>query len=193
MSARLLALAVGAVFVISGCSRDLVVLIPDESGHVGQVSMSSDSGEVVLSQAYAAAHVGDTRARSVRVDEVQTLFGEAIAARPPAPETFVLYFTEGTVTLEAESEGEFERMRQTVAAHPAPEVQVTGHTDRLGSGPDNDRLSALRAAEVRRVLLQQGIGSSRVTAVGRGEREPLVATADGVREPRNRRVEITVR
>ena len=182
-----------ATLAVTGCSRDLVVLLPDDSGHVGQLSRSSDAGEVVLDQAYSAAASGDTTTRTMEVDEVQSLFGEAIAAEPPAPETFVLYFKEGTTTLEPESEAEFERMREAVAQHPAPEVQVTGHTDRLGNGPDNDRLSALRAATVRGVLLQQGIESHRVSAIGRGEREPLVATEDGVREPRNRRVEITVR
>jgi outer membrane protein OmpA-like peptidoglycan-associated protein len=46
---------------------------------------------------------------------------------------------------------------------------------------------------VRRALLARGIPAQDVSVVGRGEREPLVATGDNVAEPRNRRVEIYVR
>jgi outer membrane protein OmpA-like peptidoglycan-associated protein len=73
------------------------------------------------------------------------------------------------------------------------EVQVTGHTDRVGSVADNDRLSLQRAEAVRAMLIQRGINSSFLRAVGRGEREPLIPTADQQAEPRNRRVEVIVR
>ena len=63
----------------------------------------------------------------------------------------------------------------------------------MGSDADNDRLSLLRAERVRASLVAQGIAPERIQASGRGEREPIVQTADGVDEPRNRRVEINVR
>jgi outer membrane protein OmpA-like peptidoglycan-associated protein len=72
-------------------------------------------------------------------------------------------------------------------------VQVTGHTDREGSDDDNDRLSQRRAEDILAVLATEGIPAELMIAVGRGEREPLIQTADGVQEPRNRRVEVTVR
>ena len=70
---------------------------------------------------------------------------------------------------------------------------MTGHTDRVGSVADNDRLSLQRAEAVRAMLIQRGINSSFLRAVGRGEREPLIPTADEQAEPRNRRVEVIVR
>jgi OOP family OmpA-OmpF porin len=73
------------------------------------------------------------------------------------------------------------------------EVQVTGHTDRVGSVADNAQLSLQRAEAVRAMLIQRGINSSFLRAVGRGEREPLIPTADQQAEPRNRRVEVIVR
>jgi OmpA-OmpF porin, OOP family len=54
-------------------------------------------------------------------------------------------------------------------------------------------LSLVRAEAVRAMLMQRGIKASFVRAVGRGEREPLVPTADEQPEPRNRRVEVIVR
>jgi outer membrane protein OmpA-like peptidoglycan-associated protein len=74
-----------------------------------------------------------------------------------------------------------------------PDVQVIGHTDTAGSNAVNDPLSQQRAEVVRRGLVARGIPADRVTATGRGERELAVPTADGVAEPRNRRVEILVR
>ena len=72
-------------------------------------------------------------------------------------------------------------------------MQVTGHTDRVGTVQDNDRLSAERAETIRDVLIQHGLHANFVRAVGRGEREPLIPTPDEQDEPRNRRVEVIVR
>jgi hypothetical protein len=57
----------------------------------------------------------------------------------------------------------------------------------------NDTLSRQRAEVVRRALVARGIAADNIVVVGRGKREPIVATADGVAEARNRRVEILVR
>ena len=76
---------------------------------------------------------------------------------------------------------------------PAPEVLVVGHADALGTDSLNDELSMQRARIVRAGLIYKGIDSTRVEAVGRGKRELLVPTRDGVAESRNRRVEIQVR
>ena len=76
---------------------------------------------------------------------------------------------------------------------PAPEVRVVGHTDALGTDSLNDELSMQRARIVRAGLVDKGIEPTRVEAVGRGKRELLVPTRDGVAESRNRRVEIQVR
>ena len=59
--------------------------------------------------------------------------------------------------------------------------------------PYNDALSRKRAERVREELQKLGIPGVRISVAGRGEREPEVATADDVAEPRNRRVEINVR
>jgi len=70
---------------------------------------------------------------------------------------------------------------------------VVGHTDTVGSESANDALSRQRAEVVRKGLIARGIAPEDVVAIGRGKRNLLVPTADGVAEPRNRRVEILVR
>ena len=85
------------------------------------------------------------------------------------------------------------RERTALAALPAAEVVITGHTDRVGAVEANDRLSLARAEAVREILVAGGLARSAITVAGRGEREPAVATADEVAEARNRRVEIKIR
>jgi OOP family OmpA-OmpF porin len=70
------------------------------------------------------------------------------------------------------------------------QVGLVGHADRSGTDAYNQRLSERRAAAVRARLVQYGVTNDVIRASGVGESQPLVPTADGVREPQNRRVEI---
>lgn len=71
-------------------------------------------------------------------------------------------------------------------------IVVSGHTDRAGPEPYNERLSRQRAESVRKKLIEAGVPVQLITATSHGERRPLLATENGVREPLNRRVEITL-
>ena len=71
-------------------------------------------------------------------------------------------------------------------------IVVSGHTDRAGPEPYNERLSRKRAESVRKKLIEAGVPVQLITATSHGERRPLLATENGVREPLNRRVEITL-
>jgi hypothetical protein len=73
-----------------------------------------------------------------------------------------------------------------------PQVSVVGYTDTSGSAAYNLELSQRRAEVVADELEREGVPSADIVTLGRGEEALLVATADGVREPRNRRVEIVV-
>ena len=70
---------------------------------------------------------------------------------------------------------------------------VVGHTDRAGSDAYNDALSMRRAQAVADLMVSLGINRSQMSISAEGESNPRVPTADGVRSPQNRRVEITVR
>ena len=93
-----------------------------------------------------------------------------------------------------------DRARQIVAeaASASTRVQVTrievsGHADRSGTDRYNQGLSIRRARAVADELVRHGVARESITTQGFGERQPLVPTADGVREPQNRRVEIVLR
>ena len=70
------------------------------------------------------------------------------------------------------------------------QLTVTGHTDTVGSDAYNMRLSRRRAESVAAQLEKDGIASSEIEIVAKGKRDLLVPTADGVKEPQNRRVQI---
>lgn len=69
---------------------------------------------------------------------------------------------------------------------------VVGHTDRAGSDAYNEALSRRRAQAVADMMASMGIDRSRMRISAEGESNPRVPTADGIRSPENRRVEVTV-
>jgi len=150
----------------------------------------------ILNQAYASSRIvsgSGPQAQRLTESDVRREFGSLLAALPGRPKSFLLYFLEGKDEFTPESQVELERMLSELRQRGAPDVVVIGHTDRVGNLQSNDRLSLQRAERVRTELVKLGIAESRIQIAGRGEREPLVPTADEVSEPRNRRVEISVR
>ena len=186
------------VALLSACSprQELVVLLPGEDGEVGTVAIAGPQRTTILDTPRGAATI-DTRGR-VKKDtlseaDITRTFAEALAAQPPPTLSFTLYFFEKSTRIVPGSRATLAALLAEVARRQAVEVQVTGHTDRVGIVQDNDRLSAERAETIRDVLIQHGLRANFVRAVGRGEREPLILTPDEQDEPRNRRVEVIVR
>lgn len=177
-------------------TRELVVLVPDRDGRLGAVAITSEYGNATLDKPYLASryeHGGRVETAAVTQEEVRQTFAVAIAAQPLRPVSFMLYFLEGTDEYTAESKAAFEKIFSEIARRKAAEIAVIGHTDTVGRIEFNDTLSLRRAERVRKDFTDRGIPSIAINVAGRGEREPIVPTADEVSEPRNRRVEINVR
>jgi len=178
---------------LSGCAGDLFVVLPHEDGSVGSVVVHQNGKDTVLDKANSAVKAGDGKAFTIASRDVDQRFGRALTGLPPAARSYTLYFKEGTVTLEDGSAPVMEEMRKDVSSRKAGEIMVIGHTDRVGALNDNDVLAYGRALSVSDLLVANGIPRDTIIIAGRGEREPLVPTNDEVEEPRNRRVEISVR
>ena len=190
--------AAACVALLSGCAnKNLIVVIPDQDdGHIGAVVVESGGSKTLLNSAYAAATPGSGGAMksvTANAQEVNQIFGSALAARPIPPRSYTLYFKADSDTLMAESRAGFDDVFTEVARRKAAEIVVTGHTDTMGQRDYNDKLSLERAKAISKLFIVKGLAPDSVIAVGRGERELLVPTQDQVPEPRNRRVEITVR
>lgn len=189
-------LAMFAILALAGCAHSTsVVLLPDEDGGHGELAIMKPGGETVVSEPNSRATLGGSQpsirplgAKGLKPNEAALLGG-----LPPAARSFILYFVEGTTDITAESVPVLDEIRAEIAKRPGAEVQVTGHTDTVGSESDNDALSGKRAEEILNLLASKGFNREIMSAVGRGERELKEPTADNVSSAVNRRVEVIVR
>ena len=174
-----------------------VVLLPEADGTVGRATVSNLSGNVELATARASTRVVPGVAPEVVKEmseaDVMKTYGTAIAALPPAPAHFTLYFQFDSEELTTESGKLVAQVQQSVKTYPAPQVAVVGHTDTTGAATANIGLGLRRAEVVRTRLIEAGVDRSAIVVTSHGEATPLVPTADNVNEPKNRRVDITVR
>lgn len=192
------AIVAGLSLALAACSHSSLTLLSDEGGGHGAVAVLEANGkpvEAVIAQPESRTRLGSASptarplgARGLNPEQLALVTG-----LPPAPRNYTLYFVEGTTDLTEDSRPVLDELRSEVAARPGVEVEVTGHTDTVGSLEDNDALSLRRAEQILDVLASAGIERSLMTAVGRGEREPRQPTADNVESAVNRRVEVLVR
>ena len=193
---RRIALAV-ALLLLASCSsrQSLFVVLPNPDGSSGAVTIEDGTKSVVLDQPYAAGEVRGGVAAPVKVDQaqVQQIFGNALAAQPILPSHFVLYFERDSDILTPKSKVQYQDVFSDIKRRNVYEVEVIGHTDTLGNPPYNQQLSMSRAEMIRDRLVHDGLNPKSISVAGRGQLDLAVVTADQVAEPRNRRVEITVR
>jgi outer membrane protein OmpA-like peptidoglycan-associated protein len=194
--ARLGAALAFAVLLSACAPATRVTLLPQGSGAPGVVVVSTSQGQQVLALPYAVAEVsrsGGISQATTSAQAVRERHPQLLALQPPAPQRFVLQFEPGSSLLTPASQAQLPEVIARAQARAGGEIVITGHTDRQGSLDANDRLSLERAQAVRALLIERGFAPERIDAVGRGEREPVVATEDEVVEPRNRRADVLVR
>lgn len=148
-------------------------LVADDPTPAAETEMQDDAGasdEADMSQVAAASAATESGPEFPRAYRVLFDWDEK-ALNPLALNTIA------SIAMNA-SEGEFIR------------IKATGHADRSGTEAYNENLSRLRAEEVMKALVGLGIPEDHIVLDWRGERDPAVVTADGVRHQDNRRVEI---
>jgi outer membrane protein OmpA-like peptidoglycan-associated protein len=203
-----LSAAIAAVFVpacgpqrvrtSSSAGQTLAVLLPDPGdGAVGRAVVSGNNASIELAAARESTSVALTQSPApvtvMSEADVKRIFGDALAALPPAPQHFMLYFRFESEELTDESHALMPQILQAVKDQPFPDVAVVGHTDTTGTRSGNFELGLRRARAIRARLVEAGVAAPVIDVSSHGEVDLLVKTADDVLEPRNRRVEITVR
>jgi len=113
-----------------------------------------------------------------------------VQAPAPAPKSYLVFFDFNKSDLTPQAREIVDTAAKNASANKVTQLTVTGHTDTVGSDAYNMRLSRRRAESVAAQLEKDGIASSEIAIVAKGKRDLLVPTADGVREPQNRRVQI---
>jgi peptidoglycan-associated lipoprotein len=185
-----------ALLLLGACAaRNDVVLLANEDGSPSAITVSNPGGTAVLDQPGAVAIARATSAPTpvtLSDQEVRTVWADALAYHPQRPVTMLLYFVLDTTNLVPASRAELPKLRDLIRQRPAPEVVIVGHTDRSGDERYNYELGLRRANAVRRDVEAIGVPPDLITVTSHGGNNPLVGTTRPY-EPRNRRVEVTVR
>jgi OOP family OmpA-OmpF porin len=116
----------------------------------------------------------------------------ATAEAPTAKYQYQVYFDFDKFSLTSEAHQVVTSVAERLRSDPGLRIALVGKADRAGTDPYNMRLSERRAATVRAELVMDGVAANHIVARWVGEREPPVPTPDGVREARNRVVEVAL-
>jgi OmpA-OmpF porin, OOP family len=138
-----------------------------------------------------------TNNNAMLLASIQVKFGAAPPPPPPpppavAPPSFMVFFDWDRSNLSAQALATIKQAADAFRAKGNARITATGHTDTSGPEAYNMALSLRRANAVKDALVRDGVPAQAITVIGMGEKGLLVPTADGVREPQNRRVEIVI-
>ena len=188
--------------LLSACGgppKNMVVLLDQPDGRPSAVIFTSKGGQQQrvdkpgLATGVDAAGEKPVEPFQLEQEEFNKRFSATMAARPEPPVSFLLYFKFDSADLTDESKAELPKILQVMKSRPAPEVTVIGHTDTVGTQEFNYELGLKRALIVKKMISDIGVDPTRIDTTSHGKRNPLVATADNVSEPKNRRVQVSVR
>lgn len=185
-----------ASLFLAGCSREqksYVVLLSNPDGSTGEVVVTGTKGEQVLWKPGQGTPTDGANIPTAMAEErIKKDFGDAIAAQPKLPVRVLLYFGEGS-KLTKQSEALLPKIVAEAATRPGLDLSVIGHTDTLNTESYNEQLALKRAAAVALMLKERGLTANSVTVESHGKRNLLVPTPDNTFEPKNRRVEVSIR
>ncbi len=196
---RVISWLLGTLFLISCApAGNVFVLMPDPEGKVGAITVSNEKGTRTLEEEGRGIFISDPQTppsapRPVSNKEIRRWFGDAMAIEPAPPKIFTLFFVSGTAELTPESRQKVSKILETIRDRDSRDISVVGHSDRKGSEELNWELSLERAEAVHQILMEAGVPTDIISTTSHGEGNPLIPTDDDVPEPRNRRVEVTVR
>ena len=188
-----------AALMLAACGPTTqVILLPNPDGKVGSLEVYDKKVSQTLDKPWQSTETSIlTRSpgapKIVEEKQVKAIFQQALEAEPLPPANFIMQFKMGSVDLTVDSLKLIPDVLEAIRAHKSADIIVSGHTDSVGSDEYDRKLSLRRARAVTNVLVARGVNRENIEVTYHGKKNPLIPTPDGVPEPRNRRVEITVR
>jgi len=201
-STHLLALLITVCMGLAACatrplspSPTTVVLLPDDDGKVGAVSVSTARGSQLLQGALShtvveKAEDSPSPATAMVRETLDRRYGALLGIQPFRPTTFILHFLVDKSELTAESKALLPGVFAAAGARKPASILVLGHADATGSSRRNLKLSAERAEAIADLLRKNDPTLDDIEVQFFGETRPL-ARSDAS-EARNRRVEILI-
>jgi outer membrane protein OmpA-like peptidoglycan-associated protein len=138
-----------------------------------------------------AEQVASTAARSLA--EAAPISAEACETRFSVISTAqAIYFKTGSAELDEASAPMLNSVADIAGRCPAAKIEVTGHTDSVGSREKNRQLSESRARSVADYLAERGVARTRISARGFGDTRPVASNDSEANRAKNRRIEFKV-
>lgn len=193
---HLLSLVLLALLTTACGARTLVLLQPDPDGRVGSVVVKNNAGSQTLTQAGTASRLAPGKApgapEALSAQEQEQIFGPVMRAMPAKPARFTLYFISDGAQLMPESQAQLSKVQAAASERKTHDIAVVGHADKAGDEIYNMDLSRRRAEAVRNLLVKAGLDPAIFEVTSHGSGNPLVISSNP-HEPKNRRVEVTIR
>jgi outer membrane protein OmpA-like peptidoglycan-associated protein len=158
--------------------------------HISNAGLSKrNPGVEIAAITLAVPLFGKGEAEVEPVAETRTV---APTAPAPAPRSYLVFFDFDKSDLTPAAQDVVHSAAANAAKMNVTKLTVTGHTDTHGSDAYNMRLSKRRAVSVQQELIHDGVPAGEIAIFAKGKHDLLVPTADGVKEPQNRRVQIVL-
>ncbi len=103
-----------------------------------------------------------------------------------------LFFAFNSAEIEAQSDKEIAHLVDFMRQNPKIRIEITGHTDNVGTENYNQQLSQARANALRQLLIERGVNANRMAAQGKGSTDPIAPNDTDEGRQANRRVEIKI-
>ncbi|MHC3993872.1 OmpA family protein [Thiomicrolovo sp. ZZH C-3] len=182
--------------VMKPSGTDVVLL--DNNSSRNAIIVSTEGGSVTIDTPYEGTSLESTSEAPSAPETVSDAAlnaddADTFAAVPPPPLTLTLYFKNNSDDLTPKSRRDLDLILPLLRELSPLYVAITGYTDTTGSASYNLALSEKRASALRTLLEQQHVAMRRCQTDGLGEYLLQVQTPDETTEPKNRRVEMTIR
>lgn len=174
------------------------VILAESDKEQNAIVVKTEKGEVLIDKPNLSVSINSKDekpkiGKEYSKEEISSSFGEIIKAMPKKPVSILLYFKHGSSDLTEESKEKLNDIPKLVEDRFPCDVNIIGHADRSGSDEVNIKVSLKRAEKIKSWFDEKKLKISKISVESYGENDPLVKTADGVAEPKNRRVEVMIR
>lgn len=150
-------------------------------------------GEAERQQVLADARNREAEAAKARADSLEQELKDLKAQKTDRGVVLTLgdvLFDTGKATLKPGAYATIDRLAAALREEPGRKVMIEGHTDSVGSDEFNQQLSQNRALSVQGALMERGVASNQISAVGKGEGFPVASNDNAAGRQQNRRVEL---
>ena len=185
---------VNAEIILDNIDREETITIPYETiegGHAKTFLRESDSYDMTARGAVGYSFHNEIIKVSA-LESGQVSIELTALHREIAIQLNNIHFATNSAELTSESFAELERVIDLIFTNPNVIIEISAHTDDVGTDAYNMRLSHRRAQSVVSYLVGNGVPPERLTSMGYGLRRPLVPNTSDENRALNRRVEFTI-